>query len=155
MTGRTQSDVQHAYASPALEYSVALLLVVGCGLLLRSLSGYASVAHRTSSWLGTWGKLALFQVALFSLLERVEGFHVAPLAYAVQVFVALVAALALACFARLLHQCERAGLQISKYVRRLLVRCEGLRVLRPRHSPAYALTVTAGTARFQRPPPHL
>lgn len=155
LTGRTQVDAHHAYAIPAFEYSIAVLLAFCFALLLRALSGRVAGATHPFSWMGTWGKLAVVQVALFTLVERLEGYHVAPVAYAVQVFVALLAALAIACFTRLVHRCERAGLQASSYVRRLLTACDGLDFGRPPYSPAYALTVKAGTARFQRPPPHL
>jgi len=100
-------------------------------------------------------KLSLAQIVLFTVAERLEGLAPAPIAYAIQLLVALLAAIAIAHFAQLVRRCECATIELSEYLRRFSALAAELRFTRAPYSPAYTLTISAGTARFQRPPPQL
>ena len=154
-TGHDQADGHHSYLVPAFECSVALLLAFCAARLLRALSRPRPLSATDYSLAATMAKLSVVQIVLFTLAERLEGLAPAPIAYAIQLLVALLAAIAIAYFAQLVRRCERSTIQLSEYLHRCLALTEGLRFARAPHSPAYTLTITAGTARFQRPPPQL
>jgi len=155
LTGQSDADGRHSYLLPALECSLALLFTFCAARLLRALSLPRGPAATASSLLATAAKLAVAQVALFALAERLEGHAPTAIGFAIQVVVALLAAVAIAYFARLVRRFERSAIDAGEYLRRFRLNAAVLRLDRARHSPAYALAVSAGTARFQRPPPLL
>jgi hypothetical protein len=152
LTGQNQADGHHAYVVPALELSAALLFSFCAATLLRALST-PRLSTIGSSLVANAAKLALVQVALFAFIERIEGYAPSPIAYLVQIFVALLAALAIAHFTRLVRRCEHASLEAGEYLRRSKAHAGRLSVRTARRSPARALTISTGTSRFQRPPP--
>jgi len=155
LTGHNQADGHHSYLVPAFECSVALLLAFCAARLLRALSRPRLLSAAGYSLAAGMAKLSVIQIVLITLVERLEGFAPAPIAYAIQLLVALLTAIAIAYFAQLERRCERSTIQLSEYLRRCLALTDGLRFARALHSPAYTLTISAGTARFQRPPPQL
>jgi hypothetical protein len=155
LTGHNQADGHHSYLAPAFGYSIALLIAFCAARLFRALSRSRAPSAAGFSFVATMAQLSLAQVALFTLAERLEGSTPTPIAYAIQIFVALLATIAIAYFTQLERRCERSAIQASEYLRRIRALTEGLRFARVPYSPAYALTISAGTARFQRPPPQL
>jgi hypothetical protein len=155
LLGHSQADGHHAYLLPALAYSVAGLLAFCATRLFKALSRPRPLAAASYSLAGTMAKLSFAQIALFTLAESLEGYAPTPLAYAIQIFVALLAAVALVYFARLVRHCERSTIEFSQYLQRCLSLPRVLRFACAPRSAAYALMVSAGAARFQRPPPRL
>jgi hypothetical protein len=153
VAGHNQADGHHSYVAPALGYSAALLLAFCAVRLFRALSRGRILAATGYSLLATTAKLSVVQISLFALAERLEGYTPAPLAYVIQILVALCAAVAIAYFAQLVHRCERSAIEAHEYLRRIRTFVAVPRFARLAHSPAYALAISAGAARFQRPPP--
>lgn len=151
LTGRVQSDGHHAYLVPALQYS-AFLVASLCVLRLYSALGAEKVRSRLLRLDELWLRLSFAQILLYVTVESLEGFSISAVALVAQIAVALLAALALAGFSRLVSRCEQAAIDGSRYV----ARCTAtpLHIFFNDRSPAYALRIAAGTARFQRPPPH-
>ena len=151
--GRDLADGRHAYFMPVLDLAVAALLAGAIAMVLRALSGQraglgfgaAPLAHR-------WLSLAALQIGGFVALEAMEG-HRADLAgCAVEALVALLVAVALASFRRLLERCT--VMAAAGYLRRF----RGVGVRAPRYgasglASAFALTTRIGIRRFKRPPP--
>jgi hypothetical protein len=155
LAGHDQADGHHSYLLPAFGFSAALLLAFCAAALLRAL-GRPRLPFATGySIAATAAKLSVVQIGLFALAERIEGYAPGPSAYVLQILVALFAAIAIAYFAQLVRRCELSAIDAGEYLRRFAAHTEGLRVARAPYSPAYALTISAGTARFQRPPPQL
>ena len=155
LAGREQADAHHSYLVPAFLYSAALLLAFCAARLLRALSRPRRLSSAAPSLAATAAKLSIVKVALFALAERVEGFAPAPSAYAIQILVALFVAIAIVYFAQLVRRCERSAIEAGDYLRRVLALTAGLRFNHVSRAPAYALAVSAGPARFPRPPPYL
>lgn len=153
LTGQAQSDGHHGYLAPALQYSVVLLAGV-CGmLLLRALSKVAREKAPQLCIHHVWLRLAVAQILFYAAVESLEGFAISPGATVAQLVVALLVALVLVQFSRLLSHAERAAEEGSRYLERLCA-ASPLHVFFNDRSPAYALCIAAGKARFQRPPPH-
>jgi hypothetical protein len=154
LTGRDQADGHHSYLLPAFECAFAVLLAFCAVRLYGALSRPRSPIALSSSLAVTTAQLSVVQVVIFTLAERLEGFAPTPAGYAIQLLVALLAAVAIALFTNLVQRCERSAIELSEYLHRARALRFGLQIARPQ-SPAYALAVSAGVARFQRPPPQL
>jgi hypothetical protein len=146
LAGQSAADARHAWLAPALELSIALFLAAAAMLFLRLSAAEQSV------W-ALFPRLAFAQAALFSAIELGEGNHVSLSGVLMQIAVALLAACALSLIARLLHRCRTAAEDTGRYLERLRERPLAFVPRRPVFR-AYALAVHAGSARFQRPPPH-
>lgn len=154
LAGRSAADAQHAWVAPALECSVALLAALCCALMAGALLKAGVLVHTAAerSVIELWPRLAVAQLVMFSLMERMEGTHAALTGSLVQVLVALCVAYVLSLFSRLLARCIAGADAASHYLQRLL-EPKARFISRRSYSVAYALSVRAGTARFQRPPP--
>lgn len=151
LTGRVQNDAHHAYLVPALQYSAFLCAGLGVVRLYLAL-GAQRMPSRLLRLDELWLRLCVAQILLYIAVESLEGFSVSALAIFAQVAVAFLAALALAGFSRLVSRCEQVAIEGSRYLARSAV--TALPIFFNDRSPAYALRIAAGTARFQRPPPH-
>lgn len=152
--GRSSADAHHAWVAPALECSLALLAALCCALLAGALLKAGVFVHTAAerSTIELWPRLAVAQLVLFAVMERLEGTHAGLLGSLVQVLVALCVAYVLSLFSRLLVRCIAHAQAASRYLQRLLD--ESARFVSRRPSCiAHELAVRAGTARFQRPPP--
>jgi hypothetical protein len=154
MAGRNGADAHHAWVAPALECSLALLAAVCCAMTAGALLKAGVLVHTAAerSVLELWPRLAVAQLVMFSIMERMEGTHAGLAGSLVQVIVALCVAYVLSLFSRLLVRCIAGAHAASQYLQRLLQPKTHFVSRRP-YSVAYALSVRAGTARFQRPPP--
>jgi hypothetical protein len=154
MAGRNAADAHHAWVAPALECSLAFLAALCCAMLAGALLKAGVLVHTAAerSTIELLPRLAFAQLAMFAVMERVEGTHAGIAGCAVQVIVALCVAYVLSLFSRLLVRCIEGARAASHYLQRLL-ECAASFVPRLPHNEAYALAVRAGTARFQRPPP--
>lgn len=154
MAGRNAADAHHAWVAPALECSLALLLAFCCALTASALLKAGVLTHTAAerSTLELWPRLAIAQLVMFGLMERMEGAHAGLLGSLVQVLVALCVAYVLSLFTRLLVRCMASAQAASRYLQRLLVSTARFISRRP-YCVAQALAVRAGTSRFQRPPP--
>lgn len=154
LAGRSGADGHHAWVAPALECSLAVLAALCCALLAGALLKAGVLAHTAAerSTIELWPRLAIVQLVMFSVMERLEGGHAEILGSLVQVLVALCVAYVLSLFSRLLVRCIAKAHAASHYLQRLLD--GGTRFVSRRPScVAHELAVRAGTARFQRPPP--
>jgi hypothetical protein len=156
ISGQSATDARHAWLQPTLEISIALL-IAACALLFGQTLLRAGILVHTSterSALALWPRLAWTQLVLYTAIEFAEGARPGVSGWTVQVLTALAAALVLALFVRLLARCAAGTQAASRYLQRLL---EGVApIFSRRQSPAvFALSVCAGTSRFQRPPPRL
>lgn len=154
LAGRSGADAHHAWVAPALECSLAVMAALCCALLAGALLKAGVLIHTAAerSTIELWPRLAIAQLVMFSVMERLEGAHAGVLGLLVQVLVALYAAYVLSLFSRLLVRCIAQANAASAYLERLL---DGAAQFVSRRSPciAHELAVRAGTARFQRPPP--
>lgn len=154
LSGRSTAGAEHAWVMPTLECSVALLVAL-CTVLTASALLKAGVFIHTAaehSTFALWGRLAFAQIAIFAAMEQAEGSHAGLFGCAVQVLAAFCVAFLLALFSRMLARCTACARVFSRYIERLSVNVAAFVPRRPR-STEYALSVSAGTARFQRPPP--
>lgn len=154
LTGRSVGDAHHAWVAPALECSLAVLAALCCALFAGALLKAGVLVHTAAerSTLELWPRLAVAQLFMFTVMERMEGAHAGVPGYAMQVLVALCAAYVLSLFSRLLVRCIAGAHEASRYLERLLRGVNSFVSRRP-FLVAHALAVRAGTARFQRPPP--
>jgi hypothetical protein len=154
LAGRSVSDAHHSWVAPALECSLALLAAIWCAMLAGALLKAGILVHTAAerSTFELLPRLALAQLAMFALMERLEGTQAGLAGCAMQVLVAFCVAYVLALFSRLLVRCIEKAEEASRYLQRLLEPTARFVSRRP-YSVAYALSVRAGTARFQRPPP--
>jgi hypothetical protein len=154
LAGRSMADARHSWISPVLEWSLALLgaaaLAAAGGALVKAGILARPVAERSAFAL--WARLAPAQALLFVLVERAEGVSPSLAGYAVQILVALAAALLLASLARLLGECIRSADRAQAYLERVFAPQGFLLAARPPR-PVFVLAATAGPHRFQRPPP--
>jgi hypothetical protein len=153
LAGRSQADGHHGYFVQALEYSTILLGGLCVLLIARALTRRGWVVPRFGSLATTWIKLSVLQIAMFAVLERMEGYVPALVGCAEQALVALCAALALSYFARVLNRCEHGAADAERYLRRLRLSLLGRHISRSPYARAYALSVRVGPSRFARPPP--
>ncbi|MFN2527458.1 MAG: hypothetical protein ABR584_01915 [Candidatus Baltobacteraceae bacterium] len=153
LTGQAQSDGHHGYFVPALQYSVVLLAGICSVLLVRALSAVARVKTEEVCLHNVWIRLAIAQVLFYTAIESLEGYSISPTAILTQIFVAFLVALVLVQFSRLLLGAERCAREGSRYLERLRAGSPLHRFFAER-SPAHALRIAGGSARFGRPPPH-
>lgn len=155
IAGRSADDARHAWMAPAMECSLALLLALVLLAAGNALLRVRALRHTAEerSFSALWPRLAASQIALFLLIESLEGAHVGARGILIQVLVAIFAAWMLTLFARLLGRLRCYGERAGRYLERLHETPFAF-VPRLATPPAYALAVRAGTARFQRPPPH-
>lgn len=154
IAGRTAGDPRHAWVAPALHCSLALLAALCCGLLVSALLKAGILTHTAieRSVFALWPRLALGQLVMFSVMERLEGTHAGLLGCAVQIAVALCAAYFLALFSRLLVRCIAGAQAASRYLQRLFA--DAARYVSPQiDCRVHALQACAGSALFKRPPP--
>lgn len=152
VTGQSMADGRHLWLVPALESSLAVLLVLATALVGGALvrAGIFARPAVEASPLRLWLRLAFAQTALFATIEHAEGTPVGLVGCAIQVAVALGIALLLCAFARALAGCVRAGDAAAQFLTRIATPPVFLH--RPL-SPAAALAAVTGTRRYQRPPP--
>lgn len=151
-TGQSMADGRHVWLVPALESSLAVLLVLAIALAGGALvrAGIFARPVVEAAPIRLWFRLALAQTALFAAIEHAEGTPVGLVGCAIQVAVALGVAVLLCAFARALAGCVRAGDAAARFLAR--IERPAIYLTRPL-SPAAALAAVAGTRRFQRPPP--
>lgn len=154
IAGRSGADAHHAWVAPALECSLALLAALCCAMTAGALLKAGVMIHTAAerSTIELWPRLAIAQLAMFALMERMEGTHAGLAGSLVQVLVAFCVAYVLSLFSRLLVRCIAQTQAASQYLQRLL-ESKARFIPRCSYSIAHALAVRAGTARFQRPPP--
>lgn len=153
-SGQTAADGRHAWMQPALEISLALAAAMCVLVWAESLLRAGILVHTSHerSPLALWPRLALTQLTLFAAIEYAEGAHAGAAGLAAQGITALLAALLLAAFASFLARCAAGTRAASRYLQRLFADVT-LFVSRHPIALAHALSVSAGNARFQRPPP--
>lgn len=153
-SGRPMGDAHHAWLAPVLESSTAILVAIALalvgGALIKARVLTHTLAERSLSAL--WPRMAIAQVILFAAIERVEGTPASLFGCAVQVAVALVAALLLTAFARVLAACDRSADEAGRYLERLFATASWFVGYQP-PLLARTLAVSCGTRRFVRPPP--
>lgn len=153
--GRTLADGRHVYAVPSLEISGLALGLICAGLLAGAViqAGFVNRVRLDAAGWNLWLRLAPVQVALFAIVERVEGYAPSLTGCVVQCALAAVVAVFLGLFARYFSRCVLQTEQACAYLRRLLV-CPPLTL--PGRKPlvaALALGACVGPVRFGRPPP--
>ncbi|GAC1388383.1 MAG: hypothetical protein NVSMB31_02300 [Vulcanimicrobiaceae bacterium] len=154
LTGHALSDARHGYLEPALVYS-SLVLGVLCAVFVLDALARAARRSEIPERLGSmWAMLSAVQVALFWAIERAESATPGWQGYLVQIGVALLGALALVFFAHVLARCERAAWEVQEYLGRRPPSPLASVLPAFETSPAFALRMVAGRARFSRPPPH-
>lgn len=153
--GRSLVDAHHAWLAPALECSLAVLAALCCALVADALLKAGILAHTTAerSLLELWPRLAVGQLALFTMMERLEGTHAGVAGCVVQLAVALCVAYVLAMFSRLLVHCVTVADEASQYLLRLTQAPFSIFLALGPQCGAHALAVRAGRSRFKRPPP--
>lgn len=154
LDGRSMLNGQHSWMLPAVEASAAFLvgvftLLVATALLDARIMTYSR--FECSAW-RLWPRLGAAQVALFCLVEHVEGTHAGFLGCAIQLAVAYLCAALVAHFTRLIVDCARGTAQAARYLVRSFAAPAVFAAREPLVAAA-ALAVCAGTSRFQRPPP--
>lgn len=155
IAGRSTGDAQHAWVAPALECSFAVFAALCCALFADAMLKAGVLVHTAAerSTFELWPRLAFGQLAIFCLMERLEGAHPGILGCAMQVLVAICVAYVLSLLSRLLVTCVRGAQAASQYLQRLTDCARPIFLERPPQCVAHALAVSAGSARFQRPPP--
>ncbi len=153
-SGRTAAGGDHIWVVPAAEASVAILLTLSLTLIGGHLLRARVLAHTLAerSAMALWPRLAIAQVLLFAAVERAEGTMPSLLGFAVQLTVALCAAVLLAAFARVLAKCARNSEDASRYLQRLFTHASRFVHYEP-PVPAHALAGPRTARRFARPPP--
>lgn len=174
------ADGRHTYFLPALQALVTLTLGLALALIVRSLVSapvrpgkICPVAPSLSKGglsmpmlgraqhdtvgitLSLWAIFSFTQCAFFVSLEFLEGYRAGPLGCAIQVVVALMAALLVVWFNDLLERCEEISLARGIYLPRptnnqVLITDRSLCPI-----PVNGLNERRGIRRFQRPPPGL
>lgn len=155
LTGQSMADPRHGYFGPSLEFAAGFFLALCIVLVLGALTRAGAIARVRveARTLPLWLKLAPLQVALFCALERAEGLLPSLAGCGVQIALALLLALTLASFARVLARCVRAASVAATYLQRLRGQTVERYLRREPVVCAYALSVRAGSSRFGRPPP--
>lgn len=152
LENRTLADGHHAYFVPLLEVLVASALVC-CALLVgRAISnrGLRTMQASPPLW-RLWLIAASAQTAGFVMLEVLEGNAPDAFGCAVQVVMALLAALTIALFYRVIERCALAI--SSSYAGRVAPSRDSVKRLVWQIDVARILTVRTGIRRFKRPPP--
>ena len=153
LEGRTLTDGHHGYLAPMLDVVLASAFL-GCAVIL----GRAVTSQRARRMDALpplpllWLIVASFQTAAFAALELLEGKAPDALGCGVEVLMALLVAVAIKLFCRVVERCARA--MLSTYARRL--HSSGASTRRPLLPPvdaALSLAVRVGVHRFKRPPP--
>jgi hypothetical protein len=152
LEGRSRADGHHAYFSPLLEVAVASALL-GSGLFAGRKIGSRALhrVHALPPLSHLWFIVALLQTVGYVALELLEGNTPDALGCSVQIFVALLVAVAMTLFCRVIERCAQA-LSCS-YTRRLSSSTPALPSVIAPVDGARALSVRAGIRRFKRPPP--
>ena len=154
LAGLNSADARHAWFSPVLECSLAVLILTGTILLAGTFVG-ARIFARTKieqSFFAVAPRLAIAQSLLFGAAETLEGAHITLAGIVAQLITAVFAAYLFSLFTRLLARCFATAVEASRYLQRLLA---AVAVYVPRATPARAsaLFACAGPHSFQRPPP--
>lgn len=152
VTGQSMADGRHLWLVPAFESSLAVLLLLATALIGGALvrAGVFARPSVEAAPLDLWLRLSAAQTALFVAIERAEGTPVGLIGCAIQIAVALGAALLLAAFARALAGCVRTGDVAARFLTRAVAAPV---YLGQPFSRADVLAAVAGSRRFQRPPP--
>ena len=153
--GRSVIDVHHTWLAPALECSLAVLAALCCVLVADALLKAGILAHTAAerSVLELWPRLAVGQLAMFTMMERLGGTHAGIAGCIVQIAVALCIAYVLALFSRLLVRCVIVADEASQYLQRLTQAPVSFFIAPQLQCSAHALAIRAGRSRFKRPPP--
>jgi len=154
LTGITVSDGRHGWLTPTLEFSAATLLGLAALIVAGTLSraGFLQRSKIESSVLALTPRLAASQLFLFVVIETFEGRSITPAGIATQILSALLAAYALSLFSKLVKRCIVFADEAGSYLERLVKAAASFAFAEsaPRR---IALFATAGSSRFQRPPP--
>jgi hypothetical protein len=152
LEGRSSADGHHAYFSPLLEVAVASALLGSALFAGRRIASRG--LHRTHALpplSRLWFIVASLQTAGFVALELLEGNTPDALGCIVQIFAALLVAVAMTLFCRILEHC--AHIMLCSYATRLRSSAGALTRRLPPVDAARTLTSRAGVRRFKRPPP--
>lgn len=154
LEGRDLADGRHGYFAPILDVVLASALLA-CALLVgRVVSSYG--IHRVRalpSLPRLWLVAAVLQVAGFVTLELLEGNAPDAVGCSVQIVVALLVAVSMTLFWRVVHRYAEA-LLIS-YARRTRSPARPASGLLSPVDAVRSLVVRAGVRRFKRPPPQV
>ena len=152
LEGRSLADGHHGYFRPMLEVVLASALL-GCLLIVgRAITsqGLARV-HALPSFPRLWFIVASLQIAGFATVELLEGNAPDALGCGVEVLMALLVAVAIMLFCRVVERCAQT-IRYA-YAQRLQSSGGSTRRLPLRIDAARSLAVCAGVSRFKRPPP--
>lgn len=154
LEGKALVDGRHGWYLFTLENSAAAFfaiaaILVGCALLFAK---QLKQANFQASIVQLFPRFAIAQIVLFSSVESAEGLHVTAWGVAAQLLTALCAAYLLSLFSRLLTACITTAEYLAECLERF-ADCRQLFVLRDPAPRSLTLSATAGSSRFQRPPP--
>lgn len=154
LSGATLADGRHAWLAPALELCATALTGLAALVLVRALlrAGIFAPSKIESSVVALAPRLAVSQLVLFAAAETFEGRAITPAGIATQLASALLAAYALSLFTKLVERCIASAEEAGRYLERLTAAPATFALVEPAPRAA-ALFATAGTSRFQRPPP--
>jgi hypothetical protein len=154
LTGITLSDGRHGWLTPTLEFTAAALAALGALIVASSLlrAGIFRRSKIESSVLALAPRLAASQLLLFGAAETFEGRAITPAGIATQLASALLAAYVLSLFSKLVERCIVCADEAGSYLERLGKTATSFTLIVPAPR-AVALFASAGSSRFQRPPP--
>lgn len=152
LEGHSLADGHHGYFRPMLEVVLASALL-GCALIVgRAITSQGSRRMPAlPPFPRLWFIVASLQIAGFATIELLEGNAPDALGCGVEVLIALLVAVGIKLFCRVVERCARAILY--SYAQRL--QSPGASTRRPPIpvDAARSLAVCAGVHRFKRPPP--
>ena len=154
LSGLSAADSSHGWLSPALEVCAAALIGLSALIVASTLlrTGIFRRSQLESSLVALAPRLAASQIVLFVAAERFEGRSITPAGIATQLLSALIAAYVLSLFGKLVERCIASADESGRYLERLAAGAAAFALIDP--APRIAtLFASAGTSRFQRPPP--
>ena len=154
MSGVSAADGRHGWLSPAVEVCAAALIGLGA-LIIASTLLQTGIFRRSTierSVMALAPRLAASQLALFVAAETFEGRAITPAGIATQLVSALLAAYMLSLFSKLIVRCIACADEAGCYLERLVAATTAFAFVDPAPR-ASALFASAGSSRFQRPPP--
>ncbi|HEX5275623.1 MAG TPA: hypothetical protein VFW34_10140 [Candidatus Rubrimentiphilum sp.] len=154
LSGFSAADGRHGWLSPAIEIGVATLIALSALIVAATLlrAGIFRRSQIESSVLALAPRLAASQLVLFVTAETVEGRTITPAGIATQIISALLAAYMLSLVAKLVERCIACADEAGSYLERLTSAICAFALIDPAPR-TITLFASAGTSRFQRPPP--
>jgi len=152
LEGRSLADGHHGYFRPMLEVVLASALLRCLLIVRRAITSQAlGRMHALPPFPRLWFIVASLQIVGFVMIELLESNAPDALGCGVEVLMALLVAVTITLFCRVVERCAQT--MLYAYAQRLQSSGASPRRLPLQVDAARSLAVCAGVHRFKRPPP--